>query len=70
MKTLVTRPHMLLDVCVGIQVGWSIPIEGELPHVVYWGSTRDECTLKSLIHDMRSNHNEEFIYNPKQEGDA
>ncbi len=62
MKTLVTRPHMLLGACVGIQVGWSVPLQDGTPWVVYWGSTKDADSLRKLVADLREKDTDGFIY--------
>jgi hypothetical protein len=42
-------------------VGWSGGDLTNEPYTIWWGSTKDESTLQSLIEDLRVNHGEVFV---------
>ena len=64
MKQLITKRHIITiggkDVDMGIRVGWRVKCANGGIMEAFWGSTKDEKSLQSLISDLRDNHHEEF----------
>lgn len=51
MKTLIIRKNSQK---IGLDVGWRVTSQGGLDRVYWWGNTRDDASLQSLIADLRA----------------
>lgn len=41
---------------IGIDVGWRVEDQDGNPHEIWWGNTKNEDSLRSLITDCRKQH--------------
>lgn len=53
MTTLVLKDHYVLNHLFGISLSWRIPCKDGTHYDLEWGNTRDDSSLRRLVHDPK-----------------